>query len=364
MRTLDRYLAALFTKNFIVASFSMTLLFSFQAFLGDLFERNYSPDQLLTYHALYIPQVMVQMMPSSVLIATVMTLSGLARTNELVACFSIGFGLRRIMALILSIVVMISCIVLVLQDRILPPMFRKRVQYYWREMQKKPDFFLDIKQDKIWYRSQNLIYNLRRFDPASKTITGMAIYEFDDQFNLKQVINADHASFSSEGWRLIHGNVITFPTDDPFPVTQEFEEKSLQIAETPKDFQEIEKEVDSLRLKELKAYIQRIKKAGVDTKSYEVKFHSKISMSFCPLIMCILGIPFSVRTRREGGAAKDLGLCLGVTFFYWIFFSVGLSLGTNGALPPGLAAWLPSLIFGVLAAVLIARKFSTRVPSS
>jgi lipopolysaccharide export system permease protein len=79
-------------------------------------------------------------------------------------------------------------------------------------------------------------------------------------------------------------------------------------------------------------------------------------LSFIPLVLCVLGFPFSVRGRREGGTAKDLGLCLLVTFFYWLFYSVGLSLGTNGALPPWLAAWLPSSIFTALAVTLIARR--------
>jgi lipopolysaccharide export system permease protein len=72
--------------------------------------------------------------------------------------------------------------------------------------------------------------------------------------------------------------------------------------------------------------------------------------------MCFLGIPFSVGNRREGGLAKDLGLCLVLTFFYWLFHSIGLSLGTNGAVPPFVAAWLPSAVFMALAALLIARK--------
>lgn len=54
--------------------------------------------------------------------------------------------------------------------------------------------------------------------------------------------------------------------------------------------------------------------------------------------MCMIGIPFSVRGRREGGLAKDLGICLGITFFYWLFYSIGLSLGSNGAVPPIIAA--------------------------
>ena len=223
-------------------------------------------------------------------------------------------------------------------------------------MKKSPDFFLDIKQDKIWYRAKNLIFNLKLFDPKTSIIHGMAVYTFDDSFNLIQVMDANRAEFTPQGWRLHQGTVTVFNESDPFPMTKSFQEKELLISETPKDFQEIEKEVDGLRLKELYRYIERMRAAGADTKSYEVKLHSKISLTFIPLVMCILAVPFSVRNRREGGAAKDLGLCLVATFFYWLFYSIGLSLGTNGALPPWLAAWLPSTIFAALAAALIARQ--------
>ena len=183
-----------------------------------------------------------------------------------------------------------------------PPIFKKRTTYYWREMKKRPDFFLDVKQDKIWYRSKNLIYNLQRFDAKSKTIHGMAVYTFDDEFNLVQVVDAERAEFTPTGWKLLNGTVTVFSQDDPFPLTQQFKEKELLIAETPKDFQEIEKEVDGLRLKELYRYIQRMKAAGADTKSYEVKFHSRISLSFIPIVMCVLGR--SLFGARAGAKAE------------------------------------------------------------
>jgi lipopolysaccharide export system permease protein len=355
MKTLDRYLAGTFLKNFLVATTALTALYLFQALLGELVDHEFATSQILTYNLLALPQILVQMIPPSVLIATVMTISGLNRTNELVACFSIGFGLNRIILMLLSIVFIISCFTIFLQDRVLPPTFKKRTTYYWREMRKRPDFFLDVKQDKIWYRSRNLIYNLRTFDSKTRTIQGMAVYTFDEDFNLKQVMDAESALYTPHGWKLKNGTVTVFSESDDFPLTQSFKEKELQIAETPQDFQEIEKEVDGLRLKELWRYIQRTRSAGSDTKGYEVKFHSRISLSFIPLVMCILGVPFSARNRREGGTAKDLGLCLGITFFYWLFYSVGLSLGTNGALPPWLAAWLPSAIFAALAATWIVR---------
>jgi lipopolysaccharide export system permease protein len=356
MRTLDRYLAGIFIKNFILALVAVTMLFAFQDYMKDLTEHAFPADQLMVYHLLNLPMVIVQMTPPAVMLATVLTLAGLSRTNELVAAYSIGVGLRRIVALILSLVFVISCLVLIVQDRVIPPTFKKRTAYYWREMKHRNDFYLDIKQDKIWYRSKNLIYNLQLFDTKNKTIHGMSVYTFDDDFNLVQMMEAQAAEYTPQGWRLQDGTVTVFSKEDRFPLTRSFKEKELQIPETPKDFQEIEKEVDGLRLVELSKYIERMKNAGADTKAYEVKLHSRFSLSFIPIVMCILGVPFSIRSRREEGTAKDLTLCLGVTFFYWLFYSVGLSLGTNGALPPWLAAWLPSGVFAMVAVGLLSRK--------
>jgi lipopolysaccharide export system permease protein len=184
----------------------------------------------------------------------------------------------------------------------------------------------------------------------------MSVYTFDDDFNLVQMMEAAEAEYTPKGWNLRDGTITVFSKEDPFPLTQPFKQKELQIPETPKDFLEIEKEVDGLRLVELSRYIDRMRNAGADTKAYEVKLHSKFSLSFIPIVMCILGVPFSIRSRREEGTAKDLTLCLGVTFFYWLFYSVALSLGTNGALPPWLAAWLPSGIFAMVAIGLLSRK--------
>jgi lipopolysaccharide export system permease protein len=356
VRTLDRYLATHFIKNFSLAVVALAVLFMFQALLGDLLDHNYSAQQVMYLHLLRLPQVLAQMIPPAILLGTVMTLSGLSRSNELIACFSIGVGVGRIMSLLISIVFIVACLSLVMQDRVLPPSYKMQVTYQNREMDHKQDFFLDVKQDKIWYRSQRLIYNLKRFDPKTRVIYGMSVYTFDDKFRLIQAVDAERAEYTALGWRLRNGTVTVFSSDDPFPLTEQFKEKELQIAETPRDFQEIDKEVKGLRLKELWRYIQRMKAAGADTKAYEVDFHSRISLSFIPLVMCFLSVPFSLRGRREGSAAKDLGLCLGVTFFYWLFYSVGLSLGTNGALPPWLAAWLPSAIFAVLATVLVVRQ--------
>ena len=335
----------------------MTLLFVFQAFFGQLFDHVFTLSQLIYYHWLNVPLMLVQAMPCSVLLATVMTLSQLVRTHELVACYAIGFSVQRLLAIILAVVVMIGSLTLVLEDRVLPPFYRRQLTYYWHQVKGKQDFFLDIKRDKIWYRSQNLIYNLQRFDPHSKTIFGMSIYKLDSGFHLIEVINAEKAEFDGKAWKLMRGTLTKFTSESEFPQVEGFDEKVVTIQETPQDFQDIEKEVNGLRLKELYSYIHRLQAVGADTRVYQVTWHAKISIGVICIVMFLLAIPFSLKKgRRGGGTAFDLFLCLSVTFFYWLFYSISLSLGTNGALPPWFAAWLPSIIFVILAVTLIARK--------
>ena len=184
----------------------------------------------------------------------------------------------------------------------------------------------------------------------------MSVYSFDPKFDLLQVTHATEAHYRDQKWTLNDGQVTVFMGDDRFPMTKNFDRKKLDIQESPSEFLEIEQEVDGFRLKELYRYIQKIEKTGTDTRSYRVKFHYRISLSFIPLIMAFLAVPFSVGMRRSGGVARELGIGFGITIFYWLFYSVGLSMGKSGALTPWLGAWLPTFIFGLAGGILFWRK--------
>jgi lipopolysaccharide export system permease protein len=71
--------------------------------------------------------------------------------------------------------------------------------------------------------------------------------------------------------------------------------------------------------------------------------------------MFLLAVPFAVSRSREGRLGKDLLIAFGITFFYWLSYSVSLSLGQNGTIPPPIAAWSPTVIFGILAMFLLKR---------
>lgn len=354
MQILARYLATAFIKNLILSLFGLTILFFFQTIITQL--NDYTFSQLLIYVSYDFPKMMVMVAPPASLVAMVMTLSGLSKTHELIAIHSIGISTAQILTILLPIVFVLCCFSLIAQDRILPMLYEQKTVFYWKEMKHSQDFFLDFRKDKIWYRSNNMIYHLKTFDFKNEIIKGIGVYVFDSQFNLTELLQGESAHHNGHEWVLETGKATKFTGSSGFPKTENFKSRTLNIKEQPSDFKMIEKEVDRLRIKDLNKFIETNKRSGIDSKGYETKLHSRFALSFIPLIMALLAVPFSVSGTREGRTSTDLGIAFAITFFYWISFSMSLSLGLKGTISPIAAAWGPSILFALLAVYLLKAK--------
>ncbi|MGZ3723974.1 MAG: LptF/LptG family permease, partial [Bdellovibrionales bacterium] len=109
MQLIDRYILKLFLL-FLTAGILVfvTLYLTVDVLSFSLRHDNASTASILKYYAYHTPLIVYQLMPVICLMATLFTLSGLNKTNELVALFSIGMGLTRIALPILLAVALIS----------------------------------------------------------------------------------------------------------------------------------------------------------------------------------------------------------------------------------------------------------------
>jgi lipopolysaccharide export system permease protein len=353
MQILARYFAAAFFKNLLLAILGLSGLFFLQTIVTQA--NDFTLSQRIIYNLYDLPGMMVMIAPPSVLLATVLTLSSFSKTNELVACYSIGIGIRQIMGVLFPMVFVLCCFSLIIQDRILPAFNEKKSTFYWKEIKKRQDFFLDVRQQKIWYRSNKFIYHLKNFDPKTEKILGVGVYVFDDQFDLKEQIQAKEAEYEGGSWNLKDGVSTHFDSNSGFPVTEGFKSRLLKLREAPKDFKMIEREVDRLRIKDLIQFIRSNKQSGIDSRNFEVRLQQRFSLAFIPIIMFLLAIPFAISRARDGRTGRDLTIAFVITFFYWLSYSISISLGQNGMVMPALAAWMPTVIFGLLAMVLLRR---------
>ena len=310
---------------------------------------------IIEYYSYSAPVIVYQMIPVACLLGTVFAISSLNRSSELVALFSLGLSLARICAPILIIVSSVSAFSYWLSDRILPQVMQKKNYLYYVEIRNRPALYSTVKTDKIWYRSENVLFNIKTLSNEAKLAQGLTLYYFDPSWNLIQLMNAESVELGKKQWTLKDGSVTLFTEESSFPYTQSFKTKVIDMDEEIADLQSTARSMDTLNVSQLKKFIRKNKESGLDTLHYEVDYHSKYSYAFAAFVMSLMGIPFSVSRQRSGGMFFNAGMCVLLAFLYWSFYSATLSMGKHGTLPPVLAAWLPN-VFVIAGSVYLLSK--------
>src|SRR5262249_39637306 len=69
-------------------------------------------------------------------------------------------------------------------------------------------------------------------------------------------------------------------------------------------------------------------------------------------VFAILGVPLGVMNRR-GGKASGFSLSIGISIIYWILYSAGQNLVSQGRLSPYVGLWMGNALLGTLGVILL-----------
>jgi lipopolysaccharide export system permease protein len=106
---------------------------------------------------------------------------------------------------------------------------------------------------------------------------------------------------------------------------------------------------ETLTSSELRQYISKQTERGSsNVVQYEVEYHKRIATSFASFILTIIGVSLSSR-KRKGGMGLYLGIGLALSFSYILLQTVSATFAINADTPPMLAAWIPNLLYSVIA---------------
>jgi lipopolysaccharide export system permease protein len=309
--------------------------------------------QMVSYHLYTVPSVVATMMPACVLLAALITFGLFSRNHEIVAMKANGISLYRIARPVLAFA-LLACGLNFLLNEFVTPAANWQAEYIkYVEVQKKKEWGA-FKENQIWYKSQNAIYNFKLFVPSENRIKGVTISYLDPQFSLLSRIDAREALWKGDRWELRDVLRTTFAGKD-FPVIERLPTLAVDIAEKPEDFLIVQKSADQMGFRELRKYIRKLRQEGYDATRYETDLHGKIAFVFASLILALIGVVFPMRSERSGGIAQGIGIGVIIGFSYWIVFAFTLSLGRSGTLPPVVAAWATNVILGVVAVVMFRR---------
>jgi LPS export ABC transporter permease LptF/LPS export ABC transporter permease LptG len=353
----DNYVLSSFVSYLalVLASFLLLLLvFTFFELLNDIIRNRIALVTVGEYLLNVTPYMIYQMTPISVLIAALVTLTLLERSNELTAMKATGISLYRAVAPILAAALVVSAGLFLFEQFYLPDANTRQEALRNTIKGKPPQTFL--RPDRKWIVGQpNVIYYYEHFDPDQNSFAGFSVFIADPAtYEIQQRIYAARARWNENvsKWVLEQGWYRSFSAG---AVSQyhTFEVSTFdQISEPPSYFKKEVRLSQEMNYGELSRYIGDLQQSGFDTVRLRVQLHKKLAFPAIGFVMAILAVPFSLQAGRRG-ALTGVGLALGIAIVYWMTSGFFEALGNVNQLPAPLAAWAPDLLFGLAGGYLL-----------
>ncbi len=346
MKILNRYILNEYLKIFLFALAVLTLLFVVVDFfekVEDFVKYKASFISIFKYLIFKLPLFVYYIVPITVLLSTVICMGVLSRHNEIVAMKSCGMGLYRIAMPILSTAAVISLLVFINSEYVLP-VTNRLTNHILRVDIKKQEEHGIYKKNRIWFKSDDgSIWNIALLDSGTGTMFNVSVFKFNGG-KLKERIDCKQVKWTGSMWIFYDGWLRLFDEEGSFN-SEYFKNREFPVKEKPTDFMSVSIGPEEMGFREIRDYIKKIRKEGFDATRYLVDMHIKLSFPAICFIMALIGIPFSLRTGRQGGFTVGIGLSVVVGFTIWFIFSMGISLGHAGRLPPFIAAWGATIVF-------------------
>ena len=105
---------------------------------------------------------------------------------------------------------------------------------------------------------------------------------------------------------------------------------------------------------ELGRFITAMERSGADVRKLRVERMLKIAIPVTCIIIALFGAPLATSSQR-GGAAFGIAISLATTILFLVLIQLTKAIGGKGIVSPEVAAWLPNMLCGVIALVLLAR---------
>lgn len=346
MTLLDRYIAKTWIRLFVLCLcgfVGLYLVIDMVEKIPRFLRAGSGTGDVVPYFIWKLPEMVSRTATFSVLMATLLTLGVLSRDSEIVAMRSCGVSLLKISFPMLALGFFASTLLLLNAEMLLPFTYVKTEQIERVKIKKKDDN-LAFKRNNIWFRSDSMILQARLFEPKTRTLSGVVIWEVDALMNPVARIDADTAVYQAGQWMVSSAIQKNFHTPASLE-TKSVPKMAVGLNLKIEDLQVLDRDADNMSFVVLKEYAGNLKRGGYQAYRYYTLMHTKIATPFAALIMVLLGIPFALRNSRSGSITMGIGASIGISFAYFVVNAVLLSYGRSGVLTPVVAAWGANVMF-------------------
>ncbi|MFK7903147.1 MAG: LPS export ABC transporter permease LptG [Nitratireductor sp.] len=351
-KTLFFYIAWRFIKQLLAMMLLLLFLIVTVDFIETLRrvkeETDVSLGQIYLISLYTAPFYIDKAFPFACLFAAMGTLSQLNSKLELVVARAAGISAWQFLLPITSAAVFVGILASTLYNPAAIKLFETsldmRAQYIGGNSRSNSGT-----KNGFWLRQQDengsSVINAVLARDGGKKLTGVKVIRFDKDDLVYELIEAKRADHRGDKWDLRGVKV----TDKAQKVTR----KARLLVPTNVNAEYLLGSVsnpDSVTFWDLQKTAKKVASSGLNHLPYIVQFHSLLALPLFLVAMVIIAATVSLKFVRFGQTGRMILGGISSGFMLYALTRLVTSLGSNGVVPPLVAAWAPSMVailFGI-----------------
>lgn len=352
IRRIDWYIIRKFIGTYIYSIaliIAIAIVFDFNENLSK-FTEYHAPARaiIFDYYANFIPYYSNLFSPLFVFIAVIFFTSKLAGNSEIIAMLASGISFKRLMRPYMLSCVLIASLSYYLSAYVIPhgTVIRQNFESLYRNSKKQTA--ADNVQLQV---AKGVIAYIQHYDDKTKHGYGFSLDKFENK-KLVSHMTAMEIQYDTIADSKYHWNVTGWKIRQLRGLREHITSGAALdtlIQMEPTDLVYSKGQQETFTSAELKDYISKqVDRGSGNVVQYQVEYHKRIASSFASFILTIIGMSLSAR-KRKGGMGLYLGLGLALSSLYIMLQTVSATFAINANAPPILAAWIPNIIFALVA---------------
>ena len=364
MKLLDRYVLRNFLQAYfycIAAFFSIWLIFDISDKISTFLDERLPFPRVLHYYLTQIPQILVILLPVSLLLGLLFCLGRMSRANEIVSMLTAGISLPRLLLPLIFIGVMTSLLMAALNYSLAP--HADLAQRAFEEETHARREYKGVIGQIFRNRADNRTWFVQAFLPGENEFHSIQVLQQDRHDNITRDYLANSATYHPEdkSWFLQFVKVVDY--DAVGNIKQSRVLKSLVVkdwSETPYRLASANVHADSLSVPELRDYLHfNSDFPPVLLAPFATHLQYRLALPWSCLVVVFIAAPLGIGFSRRGilsSVATAILLVFAMNFLTHFF----LALGEGYRIPAWFAAWTPDIAFAIIGAYLLYLRAGNR----
>ncbi|MEQ8231424.1 MAG: LPS export ABC transporter permease LptG [Gammaproteobacteria bacterium] len=348
---LVRYLALHFARAAAIVLALLLTLFSFLALtetLEDVGSGSFTVADAISVVILTLPARVLDLMPVTALLGSVLGLGVLANSSELTAIRAAGVSSWQLMRVQAMLAALLALVVVLLQFVVTPAAERKAQDFRARTFEQAA-----VGDARFWSRRDRHLLRVGSVE-FGRIPRDIEIYELDADDRLRHVLRAARADVvSSDEWLLY--DVEERVLEERRILHRHLTRTRWTSFLSPEQMATLIAPAYALSPADLWRYLRETRGAGLDTREQQARFWHQVSLPLTLLGMMLLGVPLVLASARARSTGLRATIGAGVGIAFYLFEQITSQLTLILDLNPAATALLPGVVV-LTAAVLALRR--------